>query len=150
VSINAAPAAIAVLLEAVKRLCACNVLISHVGLPGQYQTVPTHAAVAERLKPLLALARSTNAFVKFSGLYAIAAPGNDLFAAITQPFIDLTLEAFGSDRLLWGSDFPPVLSHMSFERTLDTAPLAKCTSAEIARIMGGNLIQLLDSLREGD
>jgi predicted TIM-barrel fold metal-dependent hydrolase len=147
VSINAPPAAIAVISEVVGALPACKVLISHLGLPGRYQSVQTHAAVAESLGPLLALARSPNVFVKFSGLYAIGDPADELFGAITQPFVDLALEAFGPERLLWGSDFPPVLDHMSFARTLDAEQLASCTPAEIARIMGGNLIQLLDNPR---
>jgi L-fuconolactonase len=149
-SINAPPEAIAVISEVLDQLSGCRVLISHLGLPGQYDSVPTHAAAAERLGPLLGLARSTNALVKFSGLYAISDPARDRFGAITQPFVDLALETFGPDRLVWGSDFPPVLNHMSFERTLDTAPLAKCTSAEISRIMGENLMQLLDSPTEGN
>ncbi len=149
-SINAPPKAIAVISEVLDRLSGCSVLISHLGLPGQYESVSTHAAAEERLRPLLALAQSANVFVKFSGLYAISDPARDLFGAITRPFIDLVLETFGPNRLVWGSDFPPVLDHMSFERTLDTAPLAKCTSAEIARIMGENLLRLLDSPTESN
>ena len=145
VSLNAPPEAISMLADALGRLVDCRVLISHLGLPGRYDSTPTHRQATARLAPLLTLAKSECAFVKLSGLYAICDSEGDGRHAIAQPFVDVVLEAFGPRRVLWGSDFPPVLAHMSFAHTLNSASAGGCTPTEVAQIMEGNLSHILES-----
>ena len=54
-----------------------------------------------------ALAARPNIVCKLSGLLAYCAPGEANLASI-QPYVDHVLEVFGSDRIVWGSDWPVV------------------------------------------
>jgi len=53
------------------------------------------------------LAAFPNLVVKLSGITAYAAPGTAT-TALMQPYVDHLLQAFGPDRMLWGSDWPVV------------------------------------------
>jgi L-fuconolactonase len=50
------------------------------------------------------LAAETRLVCKLSGLVTEAAPGWS--AQTLRPYVDVLLEAFGADRLMWGSDWP--------------------------------------------
>lgn len=53
---------------------------------------------------LSSLARIPTIYCKLSGLITEAAPNADW--SELQPYIDILLEQFGPDRLMWGSDWP--------------------------------------------
>lgn len=122
---------------------ACSFAVSHLGDPGSFRTPPALAVAAERMAPLLDLARQPNAFVKISGLYAISEPPHDYPHRQASPFVELALDAFGARRCLWGSDFSPALDHVSFSQTVDVPQLAGLAQEEREQIMGGNLLGLL-------
>ena len=65
------------------------------------------------------LARYPNIYCKLSGLVTEANwnswQPNDL-----RPFVDLALEFFGVDRLMFGSDYPVCLLAASYDRVLDS------------------------------
>ena len=138
-SFNARPEAVAAADAALRDLDGCSLLFSHLGLPGRHDQVPSPAAARERLAPLLALAGRPNVAVKLSGAYAVAPYPH----AAAQPFVDLLLDAYGPERLLWGSDFSPALDHVSFVEATATHLLSSCTTQEIDAVMGGNLLRLL-------
>src|SRR5579862_5070546 len=50
------------------------------------------------------IARGSAAFCKLSGLVTEAGPGWSL--AALRPYVDVLLDAFGPERLMWGSDWP--------------------------------------------
>ncbi len=50
------------------------------------------------------IARETNAYCKLSGLGSEAGPGWS--AETFKPYVDVLLDAFGPERLMWGSDWP--------------------------------------------
>ena len=50
------------------------------------------------------IAKETNAYCKLSGLAGEAGPGWS--AATLKPYVDVLLESFGPERLMWGSDWP--------------------------------------------
>lgn len=54
-----------------------------------------------------ALAALPNVTCKLSGLLAYCTPGKANLAAI-KPYVDHVLEVFGTDRIVWGSDWPVV------------------------------------------
>jgi predicted TIM-barrel fold metal-dependent hydrolase len=58
-----------------------------------------------QIKPLLALARYPNVWVKVSEL-SVLSPSKQYPYRDTFPLIKQVLEAFGADRLLWGTGFP--------------------------------------------
>jgi L-fuconolactonase len=74
-------------------------------------------------RQIFALARYPNVMIKFHGLGEIC-PRLEPFP---QPFpydksalaiFDLAYQAFGADRMLWGSDFPPVSSREGYANAL--------------------------------
>ncbi len=91
---------------------------------------------------LRGLARHTRASCKLSGLATEAAASwciDDL-----RPYVDVALEAFGPERLLWGSDWPVVELRGGYcawwEATLELLrPLAE---RERAGILGGNAVRV--------
>jgi predicted TIM-barrel fold metal-dependent hydrolase len=76
-----------------------TIVIDHLGRPDLAETSRESAATE-----LLRLARHDNVHVKLSALpelSAVAYPHQDVWAAVRA-----TVDAFGADRLLWGSDYP--------------------------------------------
>lgn len=77
----------------------CTVVIDHMGRFSQ-PIEPNHAA----FQSLLRLAAQNNVYVKLSGSYHISRSGGPAFADI-RPLAAALVE-LGTDRLLWGSDWP--------------------------------------------
>ncbi len=89
---------------------------------------------------ILAIARHTDTCCKLSGLLTEAAPGQPL--KDISPYVDHLLDAFGSRRLIWGSDWPVLNLAGSYRRwRADSESLLSGLSAdEQALIFGGNAI----------
>jgi L-fuconolactonase len=85
-----------------------------------------------------ALAHHTRAHCKLSGLVTEAGRGWTI--DVLRRYIAHVLECFGSERVLWGSDWPVVTLAASYEewtRATD-ALLAALPLADVAAIRGGN------------
>lgn len=86
-----------------------------------------------------ALARAPHLMCKVSGLVTAADPAlwkpDDI-----RPFLDVIFEAFGPERILWGSDWPVCLLAASYERAFRLVDdyATQLTSAERAALFGGN------------
>jgi L-fuconolactonase len=110
------------------------------------RAVVDHAAkpyiAAGELEPwaseMAALARHTHAFCKLSGLITEAGPG--WTAAGLQPYVDVLLETFGPERLVWGSDWPVVTLAGDYRGWHETARrcLAGLDPLALAAVFGGN------------
>ncbi len=87
------------------------------------------------------LARDTNVYCKLSGLVTEA--GTDWAASDIAPFAEILIDAFGPQRLVWGSDWPVLnlASDYATWEAISAAFLAKLTPQEIARVMGENAEQ---------
>lgn len=121
----------------------CRLIVSHMGLPPARRTAPERAAAEAELAPLLALARHPNVFVKLSGFYAVSDPSHDWPHVAAAPFVAALLAGFGAERCLWGSDFSPVLDHISFVQSLTVPGLEAYDETTRTAVMGGNLLRLL-------
>lgn len=77
------------------------------------------------------------AFCKLSGLVTEAAPGWDV--PDLRPCAQHLIEAFGPERLMWGSDWPVCLRRAEYGRWLDAARTltAELPEAGRARVFGG-------------
>jgi len=84
---------------------------------------------------------------KLSGLVTEAPPNSGL--TTLRPYIDVLLELFGPQRLLWGSDWPVVELAGGYERWLDLAQeaLADLDPAARAAVFGGNAERVYLSAR---
>ena len=84
-----------------------------------------------------ALAAQTRLVCKLSGLATESAPGWS--AETLRAYVEVLVEAFGADRLMWGSDWPVLNLNGDYAVWLDTAEalLAGLTIAEREAIFGG-------------
>lgn len=144
VSVNSAGEWLAVWHEILEEYPQLQVLISHLGLPKKVASPPSGKQAARTLAPLLALSRFAQTYVKLSGFYAISDPSWDYPHAAAWPYVQAVYEAFGCERLLWGSDFSPHLDSVSFAQTLGVfEEMPFFSTQQRAMIEGANLLKLL-------
>ena len=96
---------------------------------------PRPDAFGEWKRLVLDLARRPNVFCKFSGVVTEVGTEYDRVRAC----FDTILEAFGPDRLMWGSDWPVVTAHLAYGEWLRRSmELAAVLSAdERGQFFGG-------------
>jgi L-fuconolactonase len=80
--------------------------------------------------------------VKLSGLLTEAATADGVDAL--RPYVDAAAEAFGTDRLIWGSDWPVLTLAASYEQWFAMANelLAGFSVEERGAIFGGNAMRI--------
>jgi L-fuconolactonase len=85
------------------------------------------------------LARRPNASAKLSGL-PTEADWRTWTTADLRPFVDVALDAFGADRLLFGSDWPVCTLAADYARIIEATQELTCglSPAERAAVLGGN------------
>jgi L-fuconolactonase len=120
-----------------------RVVIEHLGRIGRHRGSPMPT-----FHRILALARHSNAYVKIHGLGELC-PRPMPFPAPMRlenvpPFVELALDAFGAERVMWGSDFPPVSAREGYRNALrwPLEHLASRGEAERERIFGGTALSL--------
>lgn len=119
-----------------------RVLISHMARPKVVK-----GKLDERdYAPLLALADHEGVYVKLSGFYAYVKdswrwPQQGLFVVV-----DRLRSAFGAKRLLFASDFSPVLEHNTYRQTLELlrTEYSGFSAQELADVYGRNAKRVLE------
>lgn len=111
------------------------------------QIVIDHCAKPDLSKPLsdfwksrLAnVASCENVFIKFSGLLT-EAPQGQVNVTIIQPYFDHLMDVFGSNRIMWGSDWPVIKLNGDYETwlSLTKSLLKNHSSEESQKIWAGN------------
>ncbi|MFK3677780.1 amidohydrolase family protein [Microbacterium sp. NPDC090218] len=81
-----------------------RIVLDHLGKPAIGTAAAPSAPSAEWVRDLAEFARHPNTFCKLSGLPGEA--GGDWSAEQIEPFLDVAADAFGVERLMWGSDWP--------------------------------------------
>ena len=95
---------------------------------------------------MLRAAEQPNIYVKLSGFAYSSAVSWDFPYHDTLPIVRRLYEAFGPDRMCWGSDYPVVRFFMTHRQSLE-AFRTHCTfvpEADKAAILGGTLLRLLE------
>jgi L-fuconolactonase len=132
------PRHIARIAKLADRYPALSIVIDHAAKPA----IGNIRSSAQWRTAMFDIARRPNVACKFSGLVTEAAPKtpDDLF----QPYVDVLIEAFGTDRLIWGSDWPVIGLRSDYAgwATLSDALLARCSPSALAAIRGGNARRL--------
>ena len=105
----------------VKELPNLKIVIEHLGHmsgDGREKTAPPH----EPVKKVLELAKHPNVYIKVHGLGEFAT--RSTVVQKPSPFstvpalIEMTIDAFGPMRVMWGSDFPPVAGREGYRNAL--------------------------------
>ena len=99
-----------------------RIIIDHLGgAKGPPPVDPTWELEVRRLADVC-----PNLYMKWSSFYDVYAPGDVLFPTPTdlasyKAHFDVLLTAFGSDRLIWGSNWPVITLHGTFEAQIAIA-----------------------------
>lgn len=113
-------------------------VLDHIAKPliGKHELSPWKENIQE-------LARRENVSCKISGMVT-EADFNSWTPQQLQPYFDVVLEAFGIDRLLFGSDWPVCLVATSYKNWMDLVrkSISELSKLEQAKIMGENAIRL--------
>ena len=137
VSILAAPVQLTRLLRPAEHYGEVRVLIDHLGCPEL-------ADMAEWTTALRRLAACPNVFVKVSALGGMTREPWPF--AGTWDWVRAAVQAFGPDRLLWGSDFPYLGATPSLAAAQSAGRLclaaAGLSTSEVAAVMGGNACRI--------
>ena len=149
VSVNAVPESLEHIEPFLSKLDQCTTLISHLGLPGRFAEPPSQRVARNILRPLRSLTKLPNVGVKLSGLYAISAPSHAYPHRSAQPFILDLFDTFGPKRLYWGSDFSPVLEHVSFPQAIDVLFQFGWSARDLQAIMHDNLMRVIRNRGSG-
>lgn len=106
---------------------------------------------AARLQQITASAAVPNIYVKLSGFHYVAPVSWEYPYRESHEVVRALFEAFGADRLLWGSDYPVVRTHMTHRHALE-AFRTHCdfiAETDRRRILGPSLKALLDGAGGG-
>jgi L-fuconolactonase len=119
-----------------ERFGECAIVVDHLGHPKAGRD-----ALSEFL-PVLELATHERVYLKLSGFHHFSRerfPYRDCQALVRAAY-----ELFGSQRLLWGSDFPHVLLASSYgrSRALVGEMLGELSGKERQAVLGGNATRL--------
>jgi L-fuconolactonase len=120
-------------IKAVDTLPELRFVLDHAGKPpiatGELGSWATSVA---------ALARLENVSVKLSGLVTEADPESWTVADL-RPVVDVLLDAFGPDRIMFGSDWPVRLPAATYDRVVSVAEelTADLNEGERAELFGG-------------
>ncbi|RVT73347.1 amidohydrolase [Flavobacterium sufflavum] len=124
-------------LELVRRFPNQKFVIDHIAKP--YLKDGFYDGWAILMK---AIGEHKNVYCKLSGM-TTEADYNNWTPEQIEPYMQLVLDAFGANRILFGSDWPVCLVAGNYTKTkeLVTNFIAKLSSEEQAAIMGGNAMQ---------
>lgn len=119
-------------------------LARHPGL----QTVIDHAAkpdiaggdFAAWATSIARLAQMPDVYCKLSGLLTLTGPAPDPRAL--EPYVTHLFDAFGSNRLIWGSDWPVLTTHATYDAWKDCARalVQRIAPRGEAAVFGGNAL----------
>jgi L-fuconolactonase len=126
------PQHLPILIEFAVRHPGLDIVIDHAAKPDI-----AAGAFDDWARDLRALAAGTRLVCKLSGLATEAAPGWSV--ETLRPYVEVLVQAFGADRLMWGSDWPVLNLNGDYARWLDAAEtlLAGLSEAERDAIFGG-------------
>jgi L-fuconolactonase len=113
-----------------------NMVIDHIAKPRISHSKFDHNW-AENIKQLAA---RENVTCKLSGMVTEVIDGK-WDTSLLQPYFDIVLEAFGPDRLMFGSDWPVCLIQSNYTKWVDTIKsfISSLSLLEQSAIMGGNV-----------
>ena len=141
-SLNIAAAQCGPLGRALARFPQMTVIVSHMGRP---QLLEDGRLDERNYGPLLALARFERVYIKLSGFYAFVPQGWRYPQRALFPVVDRLRAVFGIQRLLFGSDFAPVLEHNSYRQALELlrSEYGGFAEPELSAIYGANARRII-------
>jgi L-fuconolactonase len=132
-NLQVGPPNYAVFLQLARQHPGISFVLNHLGLPGSLDPED------ESYGGLMAGAALPNIFIKASAFYASAATPWDFRCPQALGFFSRLLEGFGTDRLLWGTDWPPTSRNLTYRQALEVVrTFAGLDEAALTQVLGGN------------
>ncbi|WP_165747901.1 amidohydrolase family protein [Cellulophaga sp. Z1A5H] len=124
-------------LEFVKKFPNQKFIIDHIAKPNIKEDL-----FDEWASLMKEIAKCAHVYCKLSGMVT-EADHNNWTPKQIEPYMDLVLNSFGTDRLLFGSDWPVCLAAGNYYKVkkLTTDFIAKCSPVEQRKIMGDNAMK---------
>lgn len=124
-------------IDLVESLPDVQFVLDHIGKPPI-----ADGACDEWADCITRLAAHPNVACKLSGLVGEAKPG--AITADFQPYADLILESFGTDRVMFGSDWPVCVPYRSYEGVYELAMelLHGLSTSELDAVFGLNAVSV--------
>jgi len=121
-------------LELLKNLGELKIVVDHIAKPDI-----KNSHIAEWSKNIKALAKYPNVHCKISGM-TTEADWKNWTAEDLTPYLDIVVEAFGTNRLMFGSDWPVCLVASTYDQWLTTVKnyFSSFTKEEQAKIFASN------------
>jgi predicted TIM-barrel fold metal-dependent hydrolase len=127
--------------ERIRRYRGVRFMIDHMGL--RHIANPTEKAVFRQWPELIAAGKEPNAWIKIS-LFPEAVEGIEHFPfPVAQRYFKQLYEEVGPDKLIWGSNYPPVAGTCTYKESLDFVR-EHCTflsASDKEAILGGNFMR---------
>ncbi|MFD2647185.1 amidohydrolase family protein [Devosia albogilva] len=145
VSLSAWPHQLAAVVDLAQRLPTLVLLLHHFAFFGP------RSGTGPDLRAALASASACgNIHVKYSGMGNVAAPEHDYpYASLGWLPLEMA-RAFGSSRMLWGSDWPVSQRYMTYRQSLMLLKRhGPFSDAECMAVGGNNMMQLLTDAAQG-
>lgn len=115
-----------------------QLVVDHLGLVQPFDPPPPDEPFA-RLDEVLALAHHDNVAVKVSGACTLSHAGPPAFADLWEP-LGRVFDAFGFDRLMWGTDWTRATALVSYADAVDAfATTDRLSATDRDALMGGTL-----------
>lgn len=126
-----------ILLELAQRYPEVRFVANHLGLPALPGGPDAQDAT---YGGLLQAAAYPNLSIKASGFYAAATTPWDFRCPQALTFFSRLLKGLGTDRLLRGSDWPPVSRHVTYQQSLEIirTVAAELDAGDRAKVLGDN------------
>lgn len=104
--------------EVLRRLAAAHpalrIMLCHIARPDHLEAPPF-----PKFHEVIRSAGCPNIYIKISGFYAYTdRPWNFPYHE-AQKWVRMVLDAYGPERMCWGSDFSPVLNHSTYRQSLE-------------------------------
>ena len=151
VSLAAGPAWQPAIRALAERLPGLRILLHH------QAGVRLGPGLATELEAVLANADLPNLYIKASGFHYLTEPSWDYpYARAREQILRPLVEAYGADRVAWGSDFPAARWHLTYTQSVEA--FRACSSwmsePEMGMLFGGTMAALLtgaaaDPVRRG-
>lgn len=114
VSINISYLQADALSELARRYPRIKFIMCHLGRPNLYEPITD-----DQYAKVLELANRPEVYVKISGFWAFSPKGWDFPCYDLQRYVRMLTATFGSERMMWGSDFPSSLIRMTYRQSLE-------------------------------
>ncbi|HEU0022950.1 MAG TPA: amidohydrolase family protein [Dehalococcoidia bacterium] len=127
--------------DLVKTLPNLKIVIEHLGGIG-FNAVHDAKPAEAQFQKVLDLAHFPNTYIKIHGMGEFCDPPFPY--KVIPPYLKMAYDAFGAQRLVWGSDYPPVVMREGYRNSLQFTleQLPFCSQEELEWVFGKTALSL--------